>query len=204
MPAPKPSILHKQQTGFVLPLVLVLVLVTGILSISALNDAGQQERQGGIFARQSQIFELAEAQLKKIEQALLDEPLETLGNTKSCDQLDSKNELNGLLLLERNFENNQHCQEVRWSHWLNEKCSENSQLGNLQEDIDIPSNWSVCAVVWNFSRVDLDPNGGNLEFGSENTTKKPIERYLISLRLAAPEQAGGGQVVLQSLFNSSD
>lgn len=205
MLAPNPSCSHKQQTGFVLPLVLVLVLVTGILSVGALNDAGQQERQGGIFVRQSQIFELAEAQLRKIEEdLLLQGSLENLGhgNTKSCGVLESKNELNGLLLLDRNLDDDQSdCQEVRWSHWLNEKCSDSSQLGSLQADIDIPSNWSVCAVIWNFSRVGFDPNYGNVEHPGTLANFPPIERYLISLRIAAPEQAGGGQVVLQSLLN---
>lgn len=200
------SLQKKLQSGYILPLVLVLVLVVGVLAIGSLRDSAQQERQSGVFTRQAQMFELAEAQLMKIELALLEdsdswfaEANSQNGQCTTPEQASVAGGFSGLAL----FPHTEPCGSVVWSSWLSEHCDFESSLGDLQIDV-LPNGWSACATLWQATYVGQDTSGSLEAHAGAFGESAPIWRYLVTVKLAAPESQGGGRVVLQSLLNAEE
>ena len=200
------KVLTHHQKGFVLPLVLILVLVVGVLAIGALQDSAQQERQSGVFARQTQMFEWAESQLMLIEESLLQASLDWVdlpGYQGSCDPVQATasppSDFRGLAI----FSYTQECQQLVWSSWLEQHCPTDASLDALQLAA-IPEGWSTCATIWQAAQVGLDTSGTLKAHGGSFGETLPVWRYLVTLQLQAPESQGGGRIVLQSLVNAEE
>lgn len=194
------------QEGYVLPLVLVLMLVVGILSVAGLQDAGVQGRESAVHQVHSQAFELAETQLHELELKLLQDS-RTITHAEEgvyvgqCngglgDPADAG--FDGLAV----FNNTADCSNQNWADWLDQNCPVDSAL--TLAAIQLPENWRACASIWQAALVGQDTAGGLEVHGGELAEMAPVWRYLITVLVEAPDQQGGSRIRLQSLLNAEE